>query len=243
MSDSQDDLLQRTTFASLRPAARLAARAGFALKEMKHLIELAYYQEARLRGLKMKEISDLMSVSMSKVGLLSKELKEHFVEPETEHGIGRQILSLLWASPLTESRIAQALDEFEAEEVAAALEQLVEEGRITRESGRTDSYALAASAHRLSTVPWMAKVDGLNTLMDNVFGAVRARFFEGDDRAFVRNVAFRVRPEDLERLRNHYENELFPLIVELDEAVDSEGESVPIRLSMLWTPALEEEDE
>ena len=231
-----DDLVKRLTYAALRPAARLAVRGGFALRDMKKLIELAYYQEARRRGLKMKEISQLMSISMAKVGLLSKDLKEYFLQPELEHGVGRQILSLLWAAPLSEARIAQALPEFEADEVSAALRQLVDDGRITPLDGRTEVYALAAPMHRLQTDPWMAKVDGLNTLLDSVSLAVHGRFFRDDKRSMVRNVAFRVRDEDLDRLREHYEQQLFPLICELDEAVSGTDDSVPIRLSILWAP-------
>lgn len=230
------DLLPRLTFAALRPAARLAVRGGFALRDIKKYMELAYYQEARRRGLKMKEIADLMSISMAKVGQLSKELKEHFLTPELEHGVARQILSLLWAAPMTQARIAQALPEFDSDEVAAALAQLTEQGRVRVIEGRTDTYELTGMRQRLDINPWMAKVDGLNTLLDSVSGAVGSRFFDADDRAMVRNVAFRVRPEDVARLKKHYEDALFPLICELDDAVDSDEHSIPIRLSILWSP-------
>ena len=234
MSDERQP--NKLTYAMLRPAARLALLTNVSLRDVKKFAELAYYQEAKRRGLKMKEIKELLSISMSKVGLLSKELKEHFIEPETQHGIGRQILSLLWAAPLTEGRIVGALPEFEPDEVIAALKQLTEEGRIVCEENRTNVYRLAAASHRLTTDPWMAKIDGLNTLLQFVSRAVESRFLDGDDRSMVRNVAFRVRPEDLGKLKTFYEEQLFPLVVELDDAVDADGESVPIRLSILWAP-------
>lgn len=237
------DLLPRLTFAALRPAARLAVRGGFALRDIKKYMELAYYQEARRRGLKMKEIADLMSISMAKVGQLSKELKEHFLEPELEHGVPRQILSLLWAAPLSEARVIQALPEFEAPEVTSALRQLVEQGRVRVIEGRTETYGLAASLQRLDMEPWMAKVDGLNTLLESTSQAVRARFFDEDDRAMVRNVAFRVRPADIEKLKKHYEEHLFPLICDLDDAGVADDESVPIRLSILWAPDQQESND
>lgn len=237
MDDPTTDLAERLTFAALRPAARIAVDAGFALRDMKKFMELAYYQEAKRRGLKMKEVRALMSVSMAKVGLLSKDLKEHFLQAEQEHGIARQILSLLWATPLSQARIVQAMGEFEPDEIADALEQLEEQGRVRRTNGgATEIFELAAAQHRLATDPWMAKVDGLNTLLDSVSRAVRARFFDDDGRAMVRNVAFRVRVEDLDRLKQHYEEQLFPLICELDDAVEGDADSVPIRLSILWAP-------
>lgn len=237
------DLVSRLAYAALRPAARLAVRGGLALRDVKKLMELAYYQEARRRGLKMREIAELMSISMAKVGALSKDLKEYYLQPELDHGIGRQILSLLWAAPLSEARIAQALPEYDGAEVAATVARLVEEGRIVPLDGRTEMYELAAPMHRLETDPWMAKVDGLNTLLDVLSKAVRARFFDADERALVRNVAFRVRPEDLDALRHHYEETLFPLICELDEAAGDDERSVPIRLSLLWAPDEEEKNE
>lgn len=241
MSDSEDNLPTRVVFATLRPAVKLAMSAGVSLKDAKRFIELAYYKEARSQGLKMREMADLLSVSMSKVGLLSKQLKEHFLEPELEHGVARQILSLLWASPLTEARIAQALDEFDDDDVARAIDQLVEEGRIRRIEGRTDQFELTSEAHRLSTDAWMAKVDGLNTLMDSVSSAISARFDRGDDRALVRNIAFRVRAEDVDELKKLYQEVIFKKIVELDAAVEGDETSVPIRMSVLWSPDEEEE--
>lgn len=212
---------------------------GVSLKDIKHLAELAYYQEARSRGMKMREMSDTMGVSMSKVGLLSKQLKEHFREPEVAHGVGRQILTLLWAAPLSEARLAQALTEFEPEEVHRALAKLVEEGRVRQVSGRTDTFELRSGSQRLDNTPWMAKIDGLNTLLGSVTQTIEARFDRQDARAFVRNLAFRVRNADAGRLQEHYEKSLFPLIVELDEAVLNDEESTPIRLSILWSPTEE----
>ena len=235
MSDDSIELTTRVTYAMLRPAARLALTAGISLRDMKKYIELAYYHEARNDGLRMRDVSEILSISMAKVGLLSKALKEHFIAPELEHGIARQILSLLWATALTESRIAQALPAFDDTEVAHALATLVEEGRVNALSGRTVRYELAAGAHRLETHPTLAKLDGLNTLLASVSRTVEARFFDQDDRANVRNLAFRARPEDLNKLKELYETQLFPLIVELDNAVETEADSVPMKLSILWT--------
>ena len=236
---SNDNLPTRVVYAALKPAVRLAMTFGVSLKDIKHFAELAYYQEVKHRGMKMREMSEAMDISMSKVGLLSKQLKEHFREPELEHGIGRQILTLLWAAPLTEVRLAQALPEYTLEEVQAALERLTEEGRLRRVGGRTDTFELTSGSQRLDNTPWMAKIDGLNTLLGSVTQTIEARFDRSDPRAFVRNLAFRVRDVDLGRLQEHYEKSLFPLVVELDEAVNDDDESTPIRMSILWSPTEE----
>lgn len=234
------NLKTRVVFAALKPAVRLGMTFGVSLKDIKHFAELAYYQEARHRGMKMREMSELMAISMSKVGLLSKQLKEHYLEPELEHGVGRQILTLLWAAPLTEARLAAALPDYGPDEVNDALARLVAENRVRRMPGRTESYELTTGSQRLDIAPWMAKIDGLNTLLSSVSQAVEARFHRDDPRTFVRNLAFRVRTHDLDRLKQLYENSVFPLIVELDEAVTNDDESVPVRLSVLWSAAEDE---
>ena len=58
----------------------------------------------------------------------------------------------------------------------------------------------------------------------------------------VRNLYFSAREEDLERLQKFYEEQLFPLICELDEAAQEREDALPVRLSILWAPDdLEEE--
>ena len=240
---NQDELETRVIFSALLPASRIAAEVAVPLKEMKRLIELAYYREVRGRGLKMREITDRLSISMSKISLLSKQLKEHFAQPESDYGLPRRILSLLWAGPLSEARIVQAFDDEEESVVVETLARLLDDGSLAIEDGRTPRYRLAAPQYRLVQEPWMARVDALNHLMSAVTRVVQARFFKGDERAFARTLSFRVRPGDQERLKKFYQEQLFPLIAELDERVEADGESVPMELSLLWAPQEEGGDE
>ncbi len=228
--------LRRLVFACLRPSANLAEEASLSLAELKALVELAYYQRARRSGLKMRQITGLFDIGMTKAAELSKDLKEHFLAPERQHGIGRQILSLLWSEPLSSTRIERELPAFSPQELEAALAQLVAEGRVVKQKGRTQRFAVAKAVHRLSLVPWMARVDGLNTLMDHVHMAINARFMNKDERALVRNVAFRVTPQSIPRLKAFYEEALMKLILELDEEAHRSEDSVSVRLSILWTP-------
>ncbi len=228
--------LETLRFSSLLAAARLAARFRTPLKEMKRLMELAYYQETRTQRLKMKEVRDLMKISMSKVGLLSKELKEQFAQPELEHGLPRRILALLWADALTEVKIAQALSEYPPEDISATIARMVEKKTIKQVPGRTVRYALGDTQYRLVQEPWMARIDALNNLMASVARIVEARFIDGDQHAMSRTLNFRARPEDMVRLQKLYEEQIFPLICELDAAV-VEGEPVlPVQFSVFWAP-------
>jgi hypothetical protein len=241
MTLSQEEYKARVLFAMLAPAARLAVRFRTSLREMKHLIELSIYREARRRGLKMKEVQALLSISMSKVGLLSKDLKEHFAAPDQAHGLPRRLLSLLWAGPLSEARLLQALEgQHEASDILAALAQMVADKRLSLTQERTPRYQLGEPQYRLVQEPWMARVDALGDLMEVVVRTVEARFFEGDERAMARSLNFRVKPEDLPRLKQLYEEQIFPLICEMDAAVSPEAASIPLSFSILWTPQAEE---
>ncbi len=231
-----DELRRQTLFSTLLATAFLAGQAGIPLREVKQLVELAYYREARRRGLKMTETTELLSVSMSKVGLLSKQLKEHFAEVDDAFGLPRRILKLLWAGPLSEARIARALPHDDPDAIADAIGTLVEEQRVRVVEGRTPRYALAEAHVRLVADPWMARIDALNDLVGTVARAVEARFFAGDERAFARTLAFRVRDADMPRLLELYRDHVFPLVSELDQAADDDETATSLSLSLLWAP-------
>ncbi len=218
----------------------LAARAGLKIdaqmSELVELVELAAFQTARRRGLKMREITERFGVGMTKAARLSGDLKAHFLAPEREHGAGRQILSLLRAEPLSLKRLVRELDQ-DADAVAAAVERLVAEGRLRRVKGRTERFAPVRGVHRLPVAPWMARIDGLDTLMDHVFTAIEARFDRQDDQALVRNLAFRASPASLARLQALYEESLVPLIVALDKEAEADPDAVDVKLSVLWSPS------
>ena len=64
MTMGQEDEKKRVLFSTLLPAVRIATGALTPLKEMKKLVELAYYREARRQQHKLKEICELLSISM-----------------------------------------------------------------------------------------------------------------------------------------------------------------------------------
>ena len=230
------DVSERIAYAALGPLARIASRIALPLRRAKQLTELAYYQEARRRGFKIREIQDLMSVGFSKAGSLSRQLKDYFSEPDLEIGLQRRVLLLLWGVPLTRKRIASALEGYDAEEVDRTIDRMLAEGRLEEVPGRTTRYQVVVNHQSLVEDRWIARVEALNSLMTTLAQTVEARFFESDDRAFVRNLSFRVRPEDLPKLQALYREQIIPLIQELDGAVESEDDTLPLRLAVMWTP-------
>ena len=235
-STGKVDVSERIAFAALGPLARIASRIALPLRRAKQLTELAYYQEARRRGFKIREIQDLMSVGFSKAGSLSRQLKDYFSEPDLEIGLQRRVLLLLWGVPLTRKRIASALEGYDADEVNRTIDRMVEEGRLEEVPGRTTRYQVVVNHQSLVEDRWIARVEALNSLMTTLAQTVEARFFASDDRAFVRNLSFRVRPEDLPKLHALYREHIIPLIQELDGAVESDDDSLPLRFAVMWTP-------
>jgi hypothetical protein len=228
-------MAQRIVYAMLMPPSRLAQLLRVPLKDLGEWAQMAYFHETRRRGLKMREASGLLDVSMRKVALLSKRLKQGFVEPDEAHGLPRRVEFMLWAGPLSEARIAQAL-ELPADEVLATLEALKAQGRVEPIPGRTPTWKVVASEFRLVQSEWAARLDGLNNLLGSVVGAVYGRFFVRDPRAFARTVSLRVRKEDLPKLEILYQNVLWPALVELDKASKGATETEEIDLTILWAP-------
>ena len=237
MSDSpemsQVEKVRRLTYALMGPAARLASHFGLASSDVRQLMDMAYFHEARRQGLKLHEIADAMDISISKAALLSKALKENFVDSETQGELPRRIEFMLWAEPLSLARMKQVLP-FAAKDVNAAGKELEKAGRIAKDNDGI--FSLQVSTDRRVWDTWIARMDGVNNALKNVGNAVYARFFRPELPAFARTLAFRARPEDLHELEELY-RQLFALVQKLDtQAADAPDEAVSLSLSMFWSP-------
>ena len=230
-----NEQIEGLIFGTLLPVARLAAGKDFPLRRLKQLVELATYGELKRRGLSMRDITERLSVSMAKVGQLSRQLKDHLSKPDSDYGVPRRLLLVLRGGAASEAQLISALSDCEAELVRRGIGQLREDGLIELVAGRTVRYRICSRAYRQVRRPWMARLDALNNLMSSVADTIRARFFEDDDRAFARTVSFSVREADLPKLRALYEETVFPLIEALDSAAEDEG-GLGVSLSLLWAP-------
>ena len=65
---------------------------------------------------------------------------------------------------------------------------------------------------------------------------MRQRFFEEDERAFARSLQFRVRPQDMPRLKALYEEHVWKTLSELDEAARHDPEAIPMGTTLCWAP-------
>lgn len=231
-----DELKDRVVYGLMLPAVRLATNFRVPLAQMKRWVETAYYQETKRRGMEMKEAKEVMSVSLSKVALLSRQLKENFMREDDEYELPRRIEYMLWAEPLTQARLNQVLPDLNELQIASAIEQLLDEGRIRAVDRATEpAYELDVTEARRVWDTWLARIDGLSNALGSVADAVNARFFEGDERALARTLTFHIREQDREQLRKFYEDELFPFIAGLNQKAEETAEPSPVvSLSIFW---------
>ncbi|MFB6351742.1 MAG: hypothetical protein ABEN55_12685 [Bradymonadaceae bacterium] len=189
-----------------------------------------------------KDAAEVLEVSTRKVVQLARALKENFYRPEQKGDLPRRIEFMLWAGPMSEGRIRQSLDDADDEEVEAALDQLVEQKRVVRKPGRTTYYEVPTDKFRLYQDDWISRIDGLNNHLANVLDGIYARFFDDSERAFARTLTFRCREQDLDELRELYEDIIFPKLHELefkldkDPDLDADTDAVQIRLTLNWAP-------
>lgn len=240
---SEQELQSRVIYTLFLPAIRLARHFAIDLSVMKEWMEMAYFHELRREGLKQREIAEVMGVSMSKVSLLSRQLKGNFLRAEQEQELPRRIEFMLWAEPLSQARLHQVLTEVAPEEIDAALEELFEQGHVERvQQGTTEVYRLKIQTDRRVWDGWVARVDGLQNLLGNVADVVQGRFFTREARAFARTLTFRLRHDRLDALHELYERGVFDPIVVLDQEASGGGDGedeAPIEemsISVLWAP-------
>lgn len=230
-------LIGRTIYSALIPSVRLSRALGVSLKDVTEWVQLAYLKELIDQGIKLKQAAKLLGVSTRTVSNLSSRLREDFFAPEQTQELPTRILFALWAEPLSRKRIKQYLSAVDEDLVDDAIDRLHHHGDIVLEDGRTPTFALKQSAHRLVGEGIMARIDGLNSLLSHTTDAVFSRFFLPlDDSSFARALQLRVRVQDLPKLKRMYEEAIWPTLNALDEAAKQDPEAKAIGFGMTWAP-------
>ncbi len=225
--------LRRVLLTMLTPATRLARVFDVPVAELSEWVRLASFHEMRSRGLTVQQAATRLGVSAPTAARLSRQLKL-FLAEAGEYELGKRIAFVLWTHPLSRPRLVQALSPIPAEEIDAALVQLVAEGRVHVEPGRTPIYSVARGEHRIVASGWQARIGALHSLLANVTDAVEQRFFRDSKRAFARTLTLRMRAEDAAELERFYEKTFWPFLRELEERAKDADEVETKRLSLVW---------
>ncbi|MEL6177688.1 MAG: hypothetical protein AAFS10_01985 [Myxococcota bacterium] len=234
---SDNELRRRVIYSVLLPAVKLAYLFNIPLKELLGWVETAYFHEVRSTGATLKETSQTLKISQRTAVRLSKQLRESFFLPEVKHNLPRRIEFMLWTQPMSEARLVQVLRDVEPEKVREALVALQTRGRIVEKQGRTLMYETRANLRRLPRDTWMARIGGLNSLMENVTNTIYGRFFHNEERAFARTLSFQMPATGLGRLKELYEAQLLPRLKSIsDDAVPGDEEGFEMQLTLCWAP-------
>ncbi len=237
-STTAQEFANRVVYSVLKPAVHLADTLKVPMKDFTGLLQRAYYQVKKSRGMTLPEIAEELQLSTRTADRLAKALRENFFAPEQERGLPRQVEFLLWSGPRSEARLLQLLPDTDAEALRDALAQLQGEGRVAFEDGRTPVWRATRRANRLHDDSLAARVDALNHLMDAVQSTVWRRFFSQDRRAGARTVSLRVRRDELDALERLYEEVVWARLVELDaRARDAPEDAIlEVSVAMIWSP-------
>lgn len=257
--DIDDRELERRLVQSLaRPVGRFAAAFGMPMAQVLDLVQAAMLQVLRERGLTLAEVGRRLDVSERHAKRLLKQLRESFLDTERGYDLPVRIELMLWAQPMTRTRLKQVLrnEPDEAHAIDEVIDGLLASGRLVVDDSRTPRLRPSASVQRLVRDTWMMRIGALNSLLSNVGDAVYGRFLDKSDRSFARTLSFLVRPEDEGELARFFEEQLVPFMTRLDAranaartdagpagpagpAVDGEEGAPPgeaYRLSICWAP-------
>lgn len=225
-SVEQQELERRAIHALLTPAMSMAVRASAPLAWMKRAAETAYFREARRQGMSLREICALMDVSLSKVALLSRQLKQSFLDEDQEVALTRRIEYMLWARPLTLARLNQVLPGQGFNAIERALDELVEQGRVVRhgEGSFARHELIVREDGERAWVRWLARLAALERALRVVSPAVQAVLDEQDDAALA---SMKLSVEDARRLE--------ALCDELSDRELGGGEDA-VDVSIFWAP-------
>jgi hypothetical protein len=239
MGHSPQGLEQRLVFSLLRAAARVGLRFELSLKDVRSLLDMAYFREARVeQGMKLQDIGDLFDRSLRSVASLHKTYQDGFFRPERELSLRRAIAALADHAPTDRSRLSAAFPDASTVQLDAALDSLIQEEVLFvqgQDFVRNQDAHLFVSEHDHAM-----KVDGLNRQMDIVAEAVWRRFVRGDRNAQARTWVFGALPEGFAGLVDELVSALRSGTIEADRAAEGCPEVGRYAITFAATP-LEEQ--
>ncbi|TNF24708.1 MAG: hypothetical protein EP329_24455 [Deltaproteobacteria bacterium] len=247
MNDPTDiddrELQRRVLYAIVRPLVRLADAFRVPLSDVVNLVQVAYFHHLRDKGLKLAEIGERLDVSERSAKRLAKQLRETFVDAERRYDLPVKIEFMIWATPMSRTKVNQLLGAEEPAAVEQAIDQLIAEGRLIEEEGRTPRLMVNQRVNTLVRDTWLTRIGGLNSFLGNLGDAVFGRFFRAEPRAMARTLNFLIRPGDRAVLERFFMETLVPVVQQVDEDAQGAEDAERFRMSLCWAPYHYVEDE
>lgn len=214
----------RLIYSLLKPAVRAAARFGVPIRTLGELLRLAYFEHLSREGMSMTDIARRFGQTPRHMRSLAQRLKSDFFRAERDVGLAREVEALVAAREPDRAELVRALPTWEADEVHAAVDELVGEGRV--EATPNGRLRMAQRYVLLKTDEFHHRVDSLNHLLDGTYRAVLHRLvFDNKRTALTKTISFSAVEDQLVSFVQRLEGELRRELAALDEAATFQGEA------------------
>ena len=222
MPDLQEMQL-RLVYSMMKPVIRAAARFRLPMRTLGELMRLAYFEHLSREGRSTAEIAEHFGQTPRHMRSLARRLDSDFFEAERDVGLVREVEAFVGArSPATDAQVVEALPNWEARDVSAAIARLVEEQRLERDAqGRLQ---IARRYVVLRSEEFHHRIDSLNHLLDGTYRAVLHRLVF-DDRltAMMKTISFSALAGELVAFMQRLEGELRRELATIDESASFAG--------------------
>ncbi len=214
----------RLVYSLLKPAVRAAARFGIPIRALGELVRLAYFEHLSRSGMSVADIARRFGQTPRHMRSLAQRLKEDFFRAERDVGLAREVEALVAERSPGEDELVAALPAWEADEVRAAIAELVGEERIERDAG--GRLHMARQYVVLRSDEFHHRIDSLNHLLDGTYRAVLHRLvFDDRETAMMKTLSFSALPEELMAFLKRLEGELRREVAALDESATFRGQA------------------
>lgn len=216
----------RFVYSMLKPAVRAAARFHVPIRTVSELLRLGYFEHLRRTGLTQAQIAQRMGQTDRHMRSLARRLRGDFFAAEDQVGIVREVEDRVAAAggSATLHQLAALLPHADGPALAAAVQVLLDEGRIER--GADATLHAPARYHVLASDQFHHRIDALNHFLDGAYRAVVQRLIHDDrETAMVKAITFTAVPEALHQFMQRFEGELRREIAALEEDAAFKGQA------------------
>lgn len=214
----------RLVYSLLKPAVRGAARFGIPIRALGELLRLAYFEHLSRSGMSVGDIAKRFGQTPRHMRSLAQRLKEDFFRAERDVGLAREVEALIAERSRRAEEVIASLPTWEADEVRAAIAELIEEQRIERDA---EGHLHTAREYVvLRSDEFHHRIDSLNHLLDGTYRAVLHRLvFDDHATAMMKTISFSAVPAELVRFLQRLEGELRRELAALDESATFQGQA------------------
>jgi hypothetical protein len=235
----------KVLYLTFLPSVRLARRLGINLKDIKDLLEIAYCNETKKANLSTKQTLALLKISQSKLSILLKKLKKHFLTFSNTNNIdtAKIIETALWGEPLSESRLCQILQDQQPKDIKSALKKLIEDEKIIEDkTGRIITYSPNnQKGASIIENDFNGQMIDVQKFLKSIADLIYTRFFSDSKNTFFKTTTLKIKKTKIFKLKKLYKKTIWKRLAKWDEEARKHPDQTEvdiIDLSIFVTPNL-----